>query len=435
MDILSIKETDIYQIVEGRKQRESDDFQQVDQRVEEIVKRIRSEGEKAVLQYVKELDGVELNSLHVTKQEVEEAFNSVKEELSEILQEAKNNIESYHQHQKEQSWYTNQQPGIWLGQQVTPIERVGVYVPGGKAAYPSTVLMNVIPAKVAGVEEIIVTTPVGEDRKVNPLTIVAATIAGADQILKVGGAHGIATLAYGTENFKAVNKITGPGNAYVARAKKYVFGDVGIDMIAGPSEVCILADENAYSEYVAADLLAQAEHDELASAILVTDSHQLATQVQKALKEQMEGLNRQSILQHSILNQSAIYVVTNMDVGFQLVNELAPEHLELLVDQPFEQLSRIKNAGAIFLGEYSPEPLGDYWAGPNHTLPTSGTAKFSSPLGVYDFMKKSSVIYYDQKALNSVGGKIQRFANEEGLDGHAASIRKRLKKMLDIFSN
>ncbi|MGP4071506.1 histidinol dehydrogenase [Piscibacillus sp. B03] len=427
MQIQQISKNDIQQITRARKQRESSDLSTIDERVKTIVDRVKQEGDKAVLNYIKDLDGVELDSIVVSNDEIEEAMNSTTDDLKQILEEARSNIEQYHSRQKEQSWYHNEQPGIWLGQQVTPIERIGVYVPGGKAAYPSTVLMNVIPAKVAGVNDIIVTTPVDKDGTVNPLTIVAAKIAGATQILKVGGAHGIATLAYGTESVKPVFKITGPGNAYVARAKKYVFGEVGIDMIAGPSEVCIVADEQANSSYVAADLIAQAEHDEMASAILVTTSHQVATSVQNEINQQMEERERKHILQHSLFHHGAIYAVPDLDVAFEFVNELAPEHLELMIEHPFEQLGRVKNAGAIFLGEYSPEPLGDYWAGPNHTLPTNGTAKFSSPLGVYDFMKKSSVIYYDQQALRDVEQNIARFADEEGLDGHAASIRKRFE--------
>ncbi|SEQ95734.1 histidinol dehydrogenase [Piscibacillus halophilus] len=427
MKIQQITKNDIQQIIEARKQRQSEDLTLIDKRVQNIVERIKQMGEKAVYQYVEEFDQVKLDSIFVSEEEINDALDSLDQGMKDILNEAKANIERYHKLQKEKSWYTQEQPGTWLGQQVTPIERVGVYVPGGKAAYPSTVLMNVIPAKVAGVRDIIVTTPVGKGGAVHPMTIAAAKMAGATQILKVGGAHGIATLAYGTENFKSVHKITGPGNIYVARAKKYVFGDVGIDMIAGPSEVCILADDTGTPSYVAADLIAQAEHDELASAILVTDSHQLANQVQDEVYRQMEERKRKEILQHSILNQSAIYVTSDLETGFDLVNDLAPEHLELLLTNPFEQLSRVKHAGAIFLGEFSPEPLGDYWAGPNHTLPTNGTAKFSSPLGVYDFMKKSSVIYYDQSALIEAESKISRFADEEGLDGHAASIRKRFE--------
>ncbi|RPF57061.1 histidinol dehydrogenase [Aquisalibacillus elongatus] len=427
MQITGVERADIPSIKTSKKDRENQDLRVIDERVKTIVETIKQEGESAVFQYIKELDQAELDSLFVSEEEIGRAFQSVSDEMVNILEEAKDNIESYHRLQKEQSWYEHQKQGIWLGQQVTPIERVGVYVPGGKAAYPSTVLMNILPAKVAGVKDIVVTTPAGQDGSVNPMTIVAARIAGATQILKVGGAHGIATLAYGTENLKPVDKITGPGNAYVARAKKYVFGDVGIDMIAGPSEVCILADDTANPEYVAADLLAQAEHDELASAILVTTSHEIAIQTQLEVDRQLEERKRKQILQQSIQHQSAIYVVSDLDVGFELINELAPEHLELMVENPFERLGSVQNAGAIFLGDYSPEPLGDYWAGPNHTLPTNGTAKFSSPLGVYDFMKKASVIYYDREALSQVEQNIQRFAEEEGLDGHAASIRKRFE--------
>ncbi|WP_188207821.1 histidinol dehydrogenase [Alkalibacillus aidingensis] len=427
MRIEKVEQDELEQVAYERSNRDQTNYDQVDERVHEIVHTIRREGNDAVYQYINQLDGVELTDFRVSELEFEQAFEKVSEQFISVLQEAKGNISRYHALQKEQSWFTNDQEGIWLGQQIRPMKRVGVYVPGGKAAYPSTVLMNVLPAKVAGVKQVVVTTPVQPDGKVNPNTLVAAKIAGADEVLKIGGAHGIATLAYGTETVQAVDKIVGPGNAYVARAKKYVFGDVGIDMIAGPSEVCIVVDADANPRFVAADLLAQAEHDELASSIVVTDCPTMARQIQDEVERQLQTLNRQDILKQSISNQGVIYLMKSLDLAFDLVNQLAPEHLELHVNDPFQKLSKVENAGAIFLGEYSPEPLGDYFAGPNHTLPTDGTAKFSSPLGVYDFMKKSSVIYYDQTALAEASQQIEYFAKEEGLDAHAESIRIRFK--------
>lgn len=427
LNIETINQKQFSKISQQRTSRDSETYEEVDKDVQKIIASIRNKGNAAVFDYIERLDGVKLDELFVTDEEIDQAFKQVDDEMITILKEARSNIETYHKNQLEKSWYVNDQEGIWLGQQVTPIERVGVYVPGGKAAYPSTVLMNVVPAKVAGVESITVTTPVQPDGKVNPNTLVAVSIAGADRILKIGGAHGIATLAYGTESVDKVYKIVGPGNAYVARAKKFVFGDVAIDMIAGPSEVCIIADHQAEPRLIAADLLAQAEHDELASSILVTTSKQIATEVQQEVENQIKSLSRQDILAVSIAEQGRIYVVDQLNHAFEFVNELAPEHLEILVENPFEQLPKIKNAGAIFLGSYSPEPLGDYFAGPNHTLPTNGTAKFSSPLGVYDFQKKSSVIYYDQQSLEKANQKIQKFAQAERLDAHAASIRKRFE--------
>ncbi|WP_027964829.1 histidinol dehydrogenase [Halalkalibacillus halophilus] len=427
MKLESVTREQIPTIVKERKQRTSEDYVQIDQRVQIIVNAIRQEGDEAVFRYIKELDHADINELVATQAEIDAAFEATSKAFQDIVKEAKTNITAYHEEQREKSWYTNQEDGVWLGQQVRPIDRVGVYVPGGKAAYPSTVLMNVIPAKVAGVEKITVTTPVQEDGSIHPNTLIAASIAGADEILKVGGAHGIAALAYGTETVTPVDKIVGPGNAYVARAKKMVFGDVGIDMIAGPSEVCVIADEYANPAFVAADMLAQAEHDELASSIVVTTSQAFAERVKQEVEAQTEQLNRQSIINQSIKQQGALYVVDDLKIGFELVNELAPEHLEVHTENPFEQLEKIKHAGAIFLGEYAPEALGDYFAGPNHTLPTNGTAKFSSPLGVYDFMKKSSVIYYNEEALGKVVNQIDRFALEEGLDGHAASVKKRFE--------
>ncbi|MET3683927.1 histidinol dehydrogenase [Alkalibacillus flavidus] len=425
MKINVIEEQDIAEIVTNRKNRDAVQYDVIDERVKSIVQTIRRDGDEAVRGYIKSLDGVDLNNVVVSAQEIEEAYTRVSDDMMAVLTEAKENIQTYHAKQKETSWYSHNADGVWLGQQVTPIVRIGVYVPGGKAAYPSTVLMNIMPAVVAGVSDITVTTPVQPDGTVNPMTLVGADLAGASRILKIGGAHGIATLAYGTESITPVDKIVGPGNAYVARAKKYVFGDVGIDMIAGPSEVCVVADETANPAYVAADLLAQAEHDELASAVAVTTSEAIASAIQTEVERQMKTRDRQAILQESVTNQGAIYVTTDLEMAMTFVNAWAPEHLELQISHPFEWLPSVKHAGAIFLGHYTPEPLGDYFAGPNHTLPTNGTAKFSSPLGVYDFMKKSSVIYYTDDALEQVRQQVEQFAGEEGLDGHRDAVRIR----------
>ncbi|WP_411954705.1 histidinol dehydrogenase [Alkalibacillus sp. S2W] len=428
MEINRIQTNDIPQIIKNRKSRDAVQYDEIDDRVKTIVQAIRKDGDDAVKHYIHQLDGVDLTNYIVTQAEIEEAYRIVSEDMIEVLNEAKANIKEYHAKQKETSWYSADAQGTWLGQQVTPIERVGIYVPGGKAAYPSTVLMNIVPAVVAGVSDIIVTTPVQADGTINPMTLVAADMAGASQILKVGGAHGVATLAYGTETIQAVDKIVGPGNVYVARAKKYVFGDVGIDMIAGPSEVCVIADETADAAFVAADLIAQAEHDELASAVAVTTSEAIASAIQREVEGQMKKRARQAILQESIQQQGGIYVVSELETAMEFVNAWAPEHLELQIAEPFEWLPHVKHAGAIFLGHYTPEPLGDYFAGPNHTLPTNGTAKFSSPLGVYDFMKKSSVIYYTESALQQVRHQVERFADQEGLDGHRESVRIRFNE-------
>lgn len=396
-----------------------------DRNVLSIINTVRSEGDQAVLDFTERFDGVKIDSLLVTEEEIEEAERTVTEDFYRALRSAKQRITAYHEAQKEQSWFLNPNEGIMLGQKVTPIDTVGIYVPGGKAAYPSTVLMNALPAKIAGVGKISMVTPPQRDGKINPHVLVAAKEAGVDCIYKVGGAQAIAALAYGTETIGKVVKITGPGNAYVARAKKWVFGDVAIDMIAGPSEICVVADANTNPVYAAADLLSQAEHDERAAAVCITTSETFATELSKEVERQLAELDRKEIAAQSIEQFGRIILVDSLQEAFEIVNRLAPEHLELMIDNPMEHLGAVRNAGAIFLGQHSPEALGDYMAGPNHTLPTSGTAAFSSPLGVYDFMKKSSIIYYSENALAEVADDIMVLADSEQLTGHANSINVR----------
>lgn len=414
--------------IEQKLSRGDKSFDEIDAAVKAIIANVKQNGDQALFEYTKNFDGVELKSLKVTEQEMTEALETIDPSFLSVLKKAKENIEEFHRHQLEKSWFVQNGSGIVLGQKITPLKRVGVYVPGGKAAYPSTVLMDVIPAVVAGVEEIVIVSPPNKENKINPAVLAAAHMVGVKEIYKVGGAQSIAALAYGTESIRPVDKIVGPGNIYVARAKKSVFGLVDIDMIAGPSEVCVIADENQNPVLVAADLLSQAEHDEMAASILVTNSEQLAVDVQKEIEKQLNSLERNKIARASIENFGNIFVVDTLDDAFRVVNEIAPEHLELLLNNPFDQLPKVRNAGAIFLGAYSPEPLGDYFAGPNHTLPTSGTAKFSSPLGTYDFLKRSSVIYYHKNQLEKVKDQIIQFANEEGLTAHANSIRVRFEK-------
>lgn len=390
-----------------------------------IIGTVRESGDQALKNYTEQFDGVRLDNLIVTAEEFAEAQTLITGEFLAALRKAKQNITAFHEIQKEQSWFINQEKGIVLGQKVTPLDSVGIYVPGGKAAYPSTVLMNAIPAKIAGVGRIAMVTPPQADGKVNPHVLVAAQEAGVDIVYKIGGAQAIAALAYGTETVKKVVKITGPGNAFVARAKKWVYGDVAIDMIAGPSEICVVADDSAVPEFVAADLLSQAEHDERATAVCVTTSKSFAEALQKEVVKQTEQADRKGIIEVSIADNGRIILVDSLEEAYDFVNQLAPEHLQLMVQNPMEQLPFINNAGAIFLGNYSPEALGDYMAGPNHTLPTSGTSAFSSPLGVYDFMKKSSIIHYTEQALQDVSEDIITIANAEGLTAHANSIRVR----------
>ncbi|SFE15108.1 histidinol dehydrogenase [Lentibacillus persicus] len=400
-------------------------YRNVDSAVLDIIADVQKSGDNALVKLTEKFDGVLLDELAVSEEEFLEAEKSVSEEFKQAIRTAKENILTFHANQTEQSWFINQPGGITLGQKVTPMERVGVYIPGGKASYPSTVLMNVIPAQLAGVKEITITTPPNSDGKVSPYVLAAAKEAGVDTVYKVGGAQAVAALAYGTETIKKVFKIVGPGNAYVARAKKWVFGDVAIDMIAGPSEICIVADETAPPNFVAADLLSQAEHDEDARPILITTSNEVAEAVQAAAYEQAEQRERKDIIQKSLSTNGRIVLADTLAEAIATANDIAPEHLQLMINEPFENLATITNAGAIFIGNYSPEALGDYAAGPNHTLPTSGTAAFSSPLGVYDFVKKSSVIHYPHQALASISKDITTLADAEGLSAHSYSIHIR----------
>ena len=397
--------------------------------VQEILNAVKEKGDEAVFEYTEKFDGVRLDAEHllVTEEEIAEAYEQVDDELIAIIRKALVNIRDYHQKQMQYSWFDSKPDGTILGQKVTALQRVGVYVPGGKAAYPSSVLMNIMPAKVAGVDEIIMVTPPGKDGKVTPTTLVAAKEAGADKVYKVGGAQAIAALAYGTESIPKVDKIVGPGNIYVALAKKAVYGFVSIDSIAGPSEILVLADETANPRFVAADLLSQAEHDEMASAILVTTSEALAEQVSVEVDKFVTTLSRKEIIQKSLDNYGYILVADTMQDAIDTVNEIASEHLELVTKNPFETMTKIRNAGAIFIGEYSSEPLGDYFAGPNHVLPTNGTAKFFSPLSVDDFIKKSSIISYSRNALEAIHTDIEKFATAEHLTAHANSIKVRFE--------
>lgn len=390
--------------------------------VADIIADVKENGDTAVKVYCAKFDKAELTSLEVTPEEIQEAISQVEPEFLDILREAAENIRSFHSRQVRNSFVIADKPGIVLGQKITPIEKVGVYVPGGTAAYPSTVLMDTIPAKIAGCPQLVMVTPPGRDGKVNPAILAAASIAGVDRIFKVGGAQAIAALAYGTESIPRVDKIVGPGNAFVAEAKKQVFGRVSIDMIAGPSEILVIADGKSNPVHVAADLLSQAEHDKLASAVLVTDSEELAQAVQAELERQLPLLPRQEIARASIENNGKIIVAETLMAGIEIANEIAPEHLELQVDDPFSYLDAIQNAGSIFLGRSCPEALGDYFAGPNHTLPTSGTARFSNPLSVDDFVKKSQFSYYTPEALAKAADKIAAFAEKEGLRAHGRSV-------------
>ena len=390
--------------------------------VADIIADVKENGDTAVKAYCAKFDKAELTSLEVTPEEIQEAISQVEPEFLDILREAAENIRSFHSRQVRNSFVIADKPGIVLGQKITPIEKVGVYVPGGTAAYPSTVLMDTIPAKIAGCPQLVMVTPPGRDGKVNPAILAAADLAGVNRIFKVGGAQAIAALAYGTESIPRVDKIVGPGNAFVAEAKKQVFGRVSIDMIAGPSEILVIADGKSNPVHVAADLLSQAEHDKLASAVLVTDSEKLALAVQAELERQLPLLPRQEIARASIENNGKIIVAETLRAGIEIANEIAPEHLELQVDDPFSYLDAIQNAGSIFLGRSCPEALGDYFAGPNHTLPTSGTARFSNPLSVDDFVKKSQFSYYTPEALAKAADKIAAFAEKEGLRAHGRSV-------------
>ena len=417
-------------LLEDLLQRSPNQYTQYESRVLEILEHVKNEKDQAVFDYTKQFDGayIPADTITVTKEDIAQAYDLVDESLVEIIRKAKENIRIYHEKQKQYSWFDSKPDGTMLGQKVTALQRVGVYVPGGKAVYPSSVLMNVIPAKVAGVEEIVMVTPPGKDGKINPNTLVAANEAGVDVVYKVGGAQAIAALAYGTDSIPKVDKIVGPGNIYVALAKKAVYGHVSIDSIAGPSEILVIADETANPRYVAADLLSQAEHDELASAILVTTSETLAKEVSKQVEVFVEELSRTEIMKKSLENYGYILVADTMEEVIDIANEIASEHLEIMTANPYDVMMRVRNAGAIFIGEYSSEPLGDYFAGPNHVLPTNGTAKFFSPLGVDDFIKKSSIIAYSKEALDAIHSDIEQFAEAEKLTAHANSIKVRFEK-------
>ena len=395
--------------------------------VKNILDDVKLRGDQALYDYNKKFDNVSLSSLQVTEKEIEDAFNRLDKELLDVIRYSHENIVRYHTKQKRNDFLDKDTDGVILGQIINPIEKVGIYVPGGTAAYPSTVLMNAVPAKVAGVEEIVMVTPPNEDGTISDVILAAAKIAGVTKIFKIGGAQAVAALSYGTETIPAVYKIVGPGNIFVAMAKKMVFGEVAIDMVAGPSEVLIISDDSSDPVHIAADLLSQAEHDKLAACILVTTSEELAKSVAVEIESQLAELPRQDIARESINNNGRIIIAKSIEEAILISNEIAPEHLELAVMDPFALLSKIKNAGSIFLGHNTPEPLGDYLAGPNHTIPTSGTAKFASPLSVDDFIKKSSVIYYSKEALEKVKDKVILFAESEGLTAHANSVRKRFK--------
>lgn len=429
MRILKLTKETQNNILENLLKRSPNSYGEFESRVNDIIQNVREKRDEAIFEYTLKFDGATINqdNIRVTEEEIKEAYEQVDPKLLDVIRKALVNIRDYHAKQKQYSWFDSDESGIILGQKVTPLKTVGVYVPGGKAVYPSSVLMNVIPAKVAGVSNIIMTTPCGKDGKVYPSTLVAAKEAGVDAIYKVGGAQAIAALAFGTESIPKVDKIVGPGNIYVALAKKAVFGYVSIDSIAGPSEIMVLADETANPRFVAADLLSQAEHDEMASAILVTTSETLAEQVSVEVDKFVATLSRKEIIRKSLDNYGYILVADTMQDAIDTVNEIASEHLELVTKNPFETMTKIRNAGAIFIGEYSSEPLGDYFAGPNHVLPTNGTAKFFSPLGVDDFIKKSSIISYSREALEPVYKDIVQFAECEKLTAHANSIRVRFE--------
>ena len=417
-------------ILENLLKRSPNNYGKFEAAVADILTNVKEKGDEALFSYTREFDKVEVTSktIRVTEEEIEEAYKAVDASLLEVIRKALVNIRSYHEKQRQNSWFTSTENGTMLGQKVTPLNRVGVYVPGGKAVYPSSVLMNIVPAKVAGVPHIVMTTPPGQDGKVNPSTLVAAKEAGADEIYKAGGAQAIGALAYGTASIPKVDKIVGPGNIFVALAKKAVYGHVSIDSIAGPSEILVLADETANAHFVAADLLSQAEHDEMASAILITTSEELAQNVEKEIAQYLKVLSRREIIEKSLENFGYILIAENMDEAVDAANEIASEHLEIVTKNAFEVMMKIRNAGAIFIGEYSSEPLGDYFAGPNHVLPTNGTAKFFSALSVDDFVKKSSIVYYSKPALQKIHRDIIQFANSEQLTAHANSIAVRFEE-------
>ena len=417
-------------ILENLLKRSPNNYGKFEAAVADILANVKEKGDEALFSYTKEFDKVEVTpeTIRVTEAEIEEAYKAVDASLLEVIRKALVNIRSYHEKQRQNSWFTSTENGTMLGQKVTPLNRVGVYVPGGKAVYPSSVLMNIVPAKVAGVPHIVMTTPSGKDGKVNPSTLVAAKEAGADEIYKVGGAQAIGALAYGTASIQKVDKIVGPGNIFVALAKKAVYGHVSIDSIAGPSEILVLADETANAHYVAADLLSQAEHDEMASTILITTSTELAQNVEKEIEGYLKVLSRKEIIEKSLENFGYILIAEDMDEAIEAANEIASEHMEIVTKNAFEVMMKVRNAGAIFIGEYSSEPLGDYFAGPNHVLPTNGTAKFFSALSVDDFIKKSSIVYYSRSALQEIHKDIIQFASSEQLTAHANSIAVRFEE-------
>ena len=417
-------------ILENLLKRSPNNYGKFEAAVADILANVKEKGDEALFSYTKEFDKVEVTpeTIRVTEEEIEEAYKAVDASLLEVIRKALVNIRSYHEKQRQNSWFTSTENGTMLGQKVTPLNRVGVYVPGGKAVYPSSVLMNIVPAKVAGVPHIVMTTPPGKDGKVNPSTLVAAKEAGADEIYKVGGAQAIGALDYGTASIPKVDKIVGPGNIFVALAKKAVYGHVSIDSIAGPSEILVLADETANAHYVAADLLSQAEHDEMASAILITTSTELAQNVEKEIEGYLKVLSRKEIIEKSLENFGYILIAEDMDEAIEAANEIASEHMEIVTKNAFEVMMKVRNAGAIFIGEYSSEPLGDYFAGPNHVLPTNGTAKFFSALSVDDFIKKSSIVYYSKSALQEIHKDIIQFASSEQLTAHANSIAVRFEE-------
>ena len=429
MKIIRLTEETQKDILNTLLKRSPNNYTQYEETVAGILTDVKENGDKAVFAYTQKFDQFDLNkdNLLVTREEIDYAYTQIEDEFIEVLKKAINNIKAYHEKQIRNSWFDAKPDGTILGQKITPLQRAGIYVPGGTAAYPSSLLMNVVTAKVAGVNEIIITTPANKEGKVNSGTLVAADLAGADKIYKVGGAQAIAAMAYGTESIPKVDKITGPGNIYVALAKKAVFGYVSIDSVAGPSEILVIADESANPRYVAADLLSQAEHDVLASAILVTTSETLAKKVVEEIDLFCEELSRTEIIKKSLEQYGFILLADDMSQAVDIANEIASEHVEILTSNPFEVMTKVRNAGAIFLGEYSSEPLGDYFAGPNHILPTNGTAKFFSPLSVDDFIKKTSIISYSQDALSKVHKDIELFANKEGLTAHANSIKVRFE--------
>ena len=416
-------------LLEDLLKRSPNNYGQYEQGVAEILERVKTEKDQALFDYTRKFDQADISAenIRVTEEEIQEAYDLADPTLVEIIRKALHNIKTYHEKQRQYSWFDSKPDGTMLGQKVTPLHRVGVYVPGGKAVYPSSVLMNIVPAKVAGVDEIVMVTPPERNGKVTPNTLIAACEAGADAIYKVGGAQAIGALAYGTESIPKVDKIVGPGNIYVALAKKAVYGHVSIDAIAGPSEILVIADDTANPRYVAADLLSQAEHDELASAILVTTSEELAQKVSDEVDEFVKVLSRKEIIQKSLDNYGYILVADTMEEVIEIANDIASEHLEIQTKNPYDVMTKIRNAGAIFIGEYSSEPLGDYFAGPNHVLPTNGTAKFFSPLSVDDFIKKSSIIAYSREALEEIHEDIENFAKAEQLTAHANSIKVRFE--------